>query len=232
MLRARAHRLETVPSDIYREITNVVLADLEAGRIPWVGPWATDGAVPGLPHNPVAGRTYAGINILVLWRAGAERGFVSQAWLTSDQIRRAGGSVRRGEAGSLAYAGRFSAGSALARAGEPDIDGSPIGMLGRFSLFNVAQCDGLPDQLWTGRAPSADRDIEEEFDELIAATGMDYEHGGTRTFYVLSRDIFVLSDWRNAAHKHDFHRDWLHELVHNAATRIMPRAVAKARLAA
>jgi len=213
MLHARAHRPEAVTSDVYREITNVVLADLEAGRVPWVQPWATGSALPALPHNPVTGRNYAGVNILALWRAGTERGFVSQAWLTSDQIRRAGGSVRRGETGSLAYAGRFSAESALARAGEPDIDGSPIGLLGRFSLYNVAQCHGLPDHLRTGPARCADRDIEEEFHELIAATGMDYELGAVRTFNVPSRDIFVLSDWRSAADKYDFHRDWLLELI-------------------
>ncbi len=213
MAHALANHPETVLADVYREITNVVLTDLKAGRVPWVQPWTMDGALPCLPHNPVTGRTYAGVNILALWRASAEHGFVSQAWLTSDQIRGAGGTVRRGETGTVAYAGRFSAGSALARAGEPDIHGSPIGLLGRFSLFNVAQCRGLPDHLSSGPAPCADRDIEEEFHELIAATGMDYELGGVRTFYLASRDIFILSDWRSAARKHDFHRDWLHELI-------------------
>jgi antirestriction protein ArdC len=213
MARALAYRPEAVPADVYREITNVVLTELDAGHVPWVRPWTTAGAVPGLPHNPVTGRTYAGINILALWRASAEQGFASQAWLTSDQIRRAGGAVRAGETGTVAYAGRFTAGSALARAGERDIHGSPIGLLGRFSLLNVAQCRGLPDHLSIDPAPNADRDIEEEFHELIAATGMDYELGGVRTFYMASRDIFILSDWRSAVHEHDFDRDWLHALI-------------------
>ena len=213
MAHALACRPEPVLADVYREITNVVLTDLEAGRVPWVQPWIRCGALPGLPHNPVTGRTHSGINILTLWRACTERGFASQAWLTSDQIRRAGGCVRRGQTGTRIYAGRFSAGSALARVGEPDIDGSPIGLLGRFSVFNVTQCDGLPAHLSTGPAPRADRDIEDEFHELIAATGMDYELGGVRTFYVASRDIFILSDWRTAVHKYDFHRDWLRELI-------------------
>lgn len=213
MAHALAYRPEAVLADVYREITNVVLTDLESGSVPWVQPWIADGALPGLPHNPVTGLTFSGINILALWRACAERGFASQAWLTLDQIRRAGGFVRRGEKGTRIYAGRFSAASALARAGEPDIHGSPIGLLGRFSLFNVAQCDGLPAHLSTSPAPCVDRDIEEEFHELIAATGMDYELGGVRTFYVASRDIFILSDWCSAAHKYDFHRDWLRELI-------------------
>lgn len=213
MAHALAYRPEAALADVYREITNVVLTDLEVGRVPWVRPWMTGGALPGLPHNPVTGRTYSGINILALWRACADLGFESQAWLTSDQIRQAGGFVRRGETGTRIYAGRFSAASALARAGEPDIDGSPIGLLGRFSLFNVAQCDGLPDHLSSSPAPCVDRDIEEKFHELIAATGMDYELGGVRTFYMPSRDIFILSDWRSALHKHDFHRDWLRELI-------------------
>jgi len=56
-------------------------------------------------------------------------------------------------------------------------------------------------------------------------------NGAIRAFYSYCEDRIALADWR-ICDADDFLRDWIHELVHNAAIRIMPRAVEKARLAA
>ena len=54
---------------LYAEVTERIIAELEAGRFPWVQPWDTSAAVPGLPRNAVSGRAYSGINVLLLWGA-------------------------------------------------------------------------------------------------------------------------------------------------------------------
>ena len=54
---------------LYAEVTARIIAELEAGRFPWVQPWSTSTAAPGLPCNAVTGRRYSGINILLLWGA-------------------------------------------------------------------------------------------------------------------------------------------------------------------
>lgn len=72
-------------------MTNRIIAELEGGRIPWVQPWGTVGtAHPGLPRNAVTGRSYSGIDVLILWGALFERGYPSQGWLTFRQARDAG----------------------------------------------------------------------------------------------------------------------------------------------
>jgi len=47
-------------TDLYSEITDKIVADLEAGRVPWVQPWGTAAAKAPLamPKNASTGRTY------------------------------------------------------------------------------------------------------------------------------------------------------------------------------
>jgi antirestriction protein ArdC len=95
---------------LYDEITNKIIAELEAGRVPWVQPWATATAKAplGLPKNANTGRLYSGINVLILWGVVSERGFPAQSWLTFRQALNLGGHVRKGEnATTIAYADRF-----------------------------------------------------------------------------------------------------------------------------
>jgi N-terminal domain of anti-restriction factor ArdC len=56
-------------ASLYDEITNKIIAELEAGRVPWVQPWATAAAKAPLamPRNAATGRRYSGINVLILW---------------------------------------------------------------------------------------------------------------------------------------------------------------------
>lgn len=64
-------------ASLYAEITERIIAELEAGRLPWVQPWGASVAAPslGLPRNVTSGRTYSGINVLILWGAVFAGGF-------------------------------------------------------------------------------------------------------------------------------------------------------------
>ncbi len=89
-------------TSLYDEITGRIIADLEAGRFPWVQPWGKASAVAplGLPQNASTGRSYSGINILILWGAMVQHGYPGQGWLTFRQAQSLGGSVRKGEHGT------------------------------------------------------------------------------------------------------------------------------------
>lgn len=79
-------------ANLYDEITGQIIAELQAGRLPWVQPWgkSTSIAPLGLPKNASTGRSYSGINILILWGAVVQHGFPGQGWLTFRQaVRRA-----------------------------------------------------------------------------------------------------------------------------------------------
>ena len=91
--RARSGQDRT---SLYQEITDKIIAELEAGRAPWVQPWgmAAAKAPLAMPRNASTHRRYSGINVLILWGAVIERGFSSQSWLTFRQALGLGGNVR------------------------------------------------------------------------------------------------------------------------------------------
>jgi antirestriction protein ArdC len=57
---------------IYETVTNEIIAELEAGAIPWTKPWKSSGKSIGImPTNAVTGRSYSGINIPILWHSAS-----------------------------------------------------------------------------------------------------------------------------------------------------------------
>ena len=97
-------------ASLYDEITDKIIAELEAGRVPWVQPWGTAAAKAPLamPKNASTDRQYSGVNVLILWGAVIEHGFTGQSWLTFRQALSLGGHVRKGERGTtVVYADRF-----------------------------------------------------------------------------------------------------------------------------
>ena len=202
---------------LYDEVTASIIAHLEEGVFPWVRPWSKALAAPGLPRNAVTGRAYSGINVLILWGAVIESGYPSQDWLTFRQALAAGGSVRKGERGrTVFYADRFvpkgerEAGDGSESGGEP----CGIAFLKRFTVFNVAQCEGLPDGLVSAPAPLPERELHAAAEALIAATGADVRIGGAEAFYAPSADYVQVPPQPAFHHQIDYYRTVLHELGH------------------
>jgi antirestriction protein ArdC len=106
----RKARTGTDRTNFYEDITRKIVAELEAGSVPWVQPWekAAAKAPLAIPHNAATRRRYGGINILILLGAAVERGFSGQSWLTFRQALSLGGCVRKGERGTtVVYTDRF-----------------------------------------------------------------------------------------------------------------------------
>ncbi|VIO68744.1 DNA primase TraC [Bradyrhizobium ivorense] len=143
-------------ANLYTEITDKIIAELEAGRVPWVQPWGTAAAKAPLamPKNASTNRQYSGVNILILWGAVVERGFTGQSWLTFRQALSLGGHVGKGERGTtVVYADRFVPNDERRRAAETGEDAQAIPFLKRFTVFNTDQCDGLPPEIATTAPP-------------------------------------------------------------------------------
>jgi len=130
---------------LHDTVTARIISELEAGRFPWVQPWASSGGTPlGLPQNASTGRTYSGVNILLLWFAAIEQGRPSQRWLTFKQALALGGCVRKGEKGTMVvYADTFVPKAEQEKASASGEDARRVGFLKRFTVFHVDQCDGL-----------------------------------------------------------------------------------------
>lgn len=200
---------------IYDEVTNAIVADLEAGRFPWVQPWdASALAAPcGLPRNAASGRAYSGINILILWGAAVAHAFTGQTWLTFRQALALGGNVRRGERGTtVVYADRF-----VPKDDRPPRDGEAdraVPFLKRFTVFNTDQCDGLPDRIVAAPPPLPEGLVAPQVLALIAESGVDFRMGGNEAFYAPSLDFVQVPRPEAFFHVIDWHRTALHELCH------------------
>lgn len=72
-------------TDIYQRVTDKIIADLEQGNLTWLKPWSagnTEGRITRpLRHN---GQPYSGINVLMLWGAAVESGFLSPYFMRMD----------------------------------------------------------------------------------------------------------------------------------------------------
>ncbi|PVM84456.1 antirestriction protein ArdC [Caulobacter radicis] len=202
-------------ASLYDEVTAKIIDQLEAGRLPWVQPWGRDGgAALSLPRNGVTGRRYSGVNILLLWGAVIEHGYPSQGWLTFRQALAAGGCVRRGERGTtVVYADRFTPKAEQERAAREGDEPGKVAFLKRFTVFNLAQCEGL-ERVDPEPAPLPERQAVPHAEALIAATGADFRVGGPRAFYDPLFDYVQVPPQPAFADQINYYRTAFHELSH------------------
>lgn len=202
-------------ASLYDEVTAKIIAQLEDGIFPWVRPWSAANAVPGLPRNAVSGRAYSGVNVLILWGAVIDGSYPSQDWLTFRQALAAGGCVRKGEKGqTVFYADRF-----IPEEGREQGEGSAdtprsIPFLKRFTVFNAAQCDGLPERLAADATPLPERELHSQAEALISATQADFRIGGAKAFYNVGDDYVQVPPQPAFTARIDYYRTALHELGH------------------
>ena len=153
--------------DLYAEVSARIVAELEAGAAPWIKPWsATPGA--NTPCNAVSNRPYSGCNVVLLWMAQAA-GYRTPRFLTFKQALELGGNVRKGEHGTKVY---FVKQLQVRDQGVDDSTSTRlIPMMREYTVFNVDQCDNLPDSIITGkpmrvRNPDARDELADDFLQL------------------------------------------------------------------
>jgi antirestriction protein ArdC len=178
---------------IYTRITDRIVAELEKGVRPWMQPWHTANAVGRvkrpLRHN---GLPYSGMNVLLLWSEATARGFPNPMWMTFKQAIELGGAVRKGETGSMVvFASRFTKTETDAAGEEFDRE---IPFLKAYSVFNVAQIDGLPDHYYGQNLEPVRDPIAriDHADRFFANTGAVIRHGGAHAYFHPTGDFIQM----------------------------------------
>lgn len=202
-------------ANLYAEVTRQVVAELEAGCVPWVQPWDGAACGCGMPANAGTGRRYSGINVLILWAAVVRGGYRSQRWLTYAQAQVAGGNVRRGERGTVVcYADRFTPKGEEERARDEDRETRSVAFLKRFTVFNVDQCEGLPDALTELAVSPPEAEMLPQVQALLDGSGADVQISGDRAFYAPQVDAVVVPPQHAFRDPINWYRTALHELGH------------------
>jgi antirestriction protein ArdC len=198
--------------DLYADVWARIVAELEAGAAPWVKPWsATPGA--NAPCNAVSNRPYSGCSVVLLWMAQAA-GHRTPRFLTFKQALDLGGNVRKGEHGTKVY---FVKQLQVQDRGADDSTSTRlIPMMREYTVFNVDQCENLPDSANTGKPIRVrNPDTRDELaDGFLHSTGADIREGHGEAFYVPSRDFIsmpVFAGFKGADH---FYNVAFHELSH------------------
>jgi antirestriction protein ArdC len=193
-------------ADLYHQVTNNIVADLEKGVVPWTKPWK-DGNTGGImPMNAATKRCYNGVNIPILWHAQLARGYSTASWMTYKQAAEIGGQVRGGEKSThIVFTKKLTLKD---RESEEE---KQIGMLKAYSVFNVCQIDGLPQEVATELPQEQRQDAVTAF---IAATKADIRIGGDRACYVPALDFITLPPEGAFNTREHFLATNLHELAH------------------
>ncbi|MCB5205575.1 ssDNA-binding domain-containing protein, partial [Neorhizobium sp. T786] len=160
------------------------------------------------------GEPYRGINILLLWMASATNGFEHDRFMTYRQAQELGGQVRKGEQGTLIV--KYGT---ITRA-EPSSDGASddeerqIPFLKSYSVFNVSQIEGLPEEFHVRPEAQPQEDRMAAVDAFIAKTQARIVHGGSRACYVPALDLIRMPPFAAFSSSQSFYSTTLHELTH------------------
>jgi antirestriction protein ArdC len=198
--------------DIYQRVTDRIIADLEKDVRPWVQPWKSDNpAVRPLRHN---GQPYSGVNVLMLWSVAVEKGYANPMWMTFRQARELDAHVRKGEKSSVVvYANRVTK-TTKSETGD-DVE-REIPFLRGYSVFNVEQIDGLPEQYYAGARPMFANPAHriEYADAFFGATGAEIRHQGRRAFYVQQGDYIQIPPIEDFFAAEKCYATLAHEITH------------------
>lgn len=196
--------------DVYQEVTDQILAEMEAGTPPWRKPWTGDVSGVSLPER-WNGEGYNGINVLLLWVAASRNNFVSSRWMTYRQAQELGGNVRRGEKSSTSI--KFGTIEREDDAG----DTQAIPYARAFRVFNADQIEGLAEEFYRKVEPARDlgTETDPEMDAWVSSIGADVRTSDEpRAYYQIKEDFVHMPPVKTFHNAAGYYGTLLHELSH------------------
>jgi antirestriction protein ArdC len=201
--------------DLYQEVTDKIIAAIEAGTAPWQRPWS-EVASAGLAMNGVTSRHYNGVNALLLMMTAQAEGYADNRWLTFKQANDMGARVKKGSKSTPVYF--FKMLDARGAEVEGKVTGPDAGKQGRqipflteYRVFHASQIEGVearaqPERLWSPI---------EAVQQLVERLQPDIRYGGNRAFYASGPDRDFIQMPEGAFPTAEAHAGTLaHELGH------------------
>lgn len=193
--------------DTYQDVTDAIIAQLEAGTKPWRKDWQDGGL--SMPRR-ITGQHYRGINVLLLWSSAMQQGLNGERWLTFNQAKALGGKVRKGAKGT-----RIVFFKPLAITDTATGEEKKIPMLRTYVVFNSDQVEGLPAKYAPApivATPGIERDKAAE--AALRSSGATIVEGGAGAFYTPATDIVTMPDFERFTSSSGYLATLAHELCH------------------
>lgn len=191
--------------DVYAEVTNMILSELDKGVVLWRKPWN------GAPRNITTKKNYRGVNIWALNAVSFREGYESNDWLTYRQATGLGGHVRKGEHGTTIVFWRFFDREKVDPDGEVKIDRIPLARA--YTAFNTAQCEGLPNKdkglSKVDSIAGCDAIVKGYLDPPVI------KYGGDRAFYRPKADLVGMPPIQTFDNSPAYYSTAFHELTHS-----------------
>ncbi len=190
--------------DIYKEITDRIVAELEQGIIPWQKPWigSSNGAI-----SHTSGKPYSMLNQMLLGRPGE--------YITFKQCKERGGTVRKGEKSKMVVFWKWI--EKPAENDEKKIDRFPF--LRYFNVFHIDQCDGIKPRFAKSEIVNEiqpDAAADAIMDDYIQRSGVGFRNEqGDRAFYRPSEDSITLPLFNQFSDMAEYYSTAFHEAVHS-----------------
>lgn len=199
------------------ELAQTFLAALNQGQLPWRKCWSQ-----ALPVNAVTGKTYRGINTLVLSYYGDRRGYTDTRWCTYNQAQDKGWQVRKGSKGvKVEYWACYDTKEKKLLSwddvrqrlkADPDYEKYLQLRCRTYTVFNGEQIDGIPEP---EQRPSTDiGTLRDKRDTLIRNMGIGYTEQGIRAFYSPGLDMVTLPPEASFDDTYSYMATFLHECGH------------------
>lgn len=188
--------------DIYQIVTNHIIEKLERKIVPWQQPW-TDS---GLPRNLVSKKPYKGINVWLLNSLNYSQNY----FLTFNQIKELGGSVKKGEKSQLVVFWKW-----LEKEDEKTKEVKKTPLLKYYTVFNVNQCTGIPKEKLPVKEERQNNPIEaceKVINEMPKKPII--KHDEQRAFYHTAQDYVNMPKLETFVNSERYYGTLFHELVH------------------
>jgi antirestriction protein ArdC len=198
---------------VYEIVSEKLAVELENGNVPWQRGWRTQHG-GRRPSNLISKQPYRGINVLLTGLAP----YASPWWVTFKQAQSLGGSVRKGEKGTMVVYYQ------MLKRNERDASGTKvektIPLLRTYFVFNVEQCDGIPatripQEPIPGPVDAVEAD--DAADAIVAGytDGPTVHFGGEVASYNAVTDGVRMPARDSFAGTPEFYGTFFHELVHS-----------------
>jgi antirestriction protein ArdC len=194
---------------LHQEVTEQIITELKSGVRPWIKPWSETPGV-NIACNAMTGRPYSGINTLLLFKIHGQN--PQPRFLTFKQAQAAGGNVRKGEHGHMVV----FVGNAIKKETLPSEEPDTYRFLKGYTVFNISQCDSLPDKLTAMPAGPNKEQRDQLLQEFITLTGANVEEKTTlnEARYIHSADRIMMPAFRSFLNQTNYYATLFHELTH------------------